>query len=72
MKRADSDVVFEHLVELRKRIIASAIAIGIGMVIGLSVSERVFGYLAKPMLAALHNAHLEEKLFTRALPGRSV
>ncbi len=33
---------FEHLVELRKRIIASAIAIGIGMVIGLSVSEKVF------------------------------
>src|ERR1700758_856439 len=53
---------FEHLVELRKRIIASAIGVGIGMVIGLSVSERVFGYLARPMLKALHDAHLEEKL----------
>ena len=41
---------FEHLVELRKRIIHSAIAILIGMVIGLSVSEKVFGYLARPML----------------------
>jgi sec-independent protein translocase protein TatC len=60
---------FEHLVELRKRIIASAIAIGIGMVIGLSVSERVFGYLAKPMLAALHNAHLEEKLIYTSPTG---
>jgi sec-independent protein translocase protein TatC len=60
---------FEHLVELRKRIIASAIAIGIGMVIGLSVSERVFGYLAKPMLTALHNAHLEEKLIYTSPTG---
>ena len=60
---------FEHLVELRKRIIASAIAIGIGMVIGLSVSEKVFGYLARPMLKALHDAHLEEKLIYTSPTG---
>ena len=60
---------FEHLVELRKRIIYSAIAIGIGMVIGLTVSEKVFGYLARPMLAALHNAHLEEKLIYTSPTG---
>jgi sec-independent protein translocase protein TatC len=60
---------FEHLVELRKRIISSAIAIGIGMVIGLSVSEKVFGYLARPMLKALHDAHLEEKLIYTSPTG---
>lgn len=60
---------FDHLVELRKRIIHSAIAILIGMVIGLTVSEKVFGYLARPMLAALHNAHLEEKLIYTSPTG---
>jgi len=60
---------FDHLVELRKRIIHSAIAILIGMGIGLTVSEKVFGYLARPMLAALHNAHLEEKLIYTSPTG---
>jgi len=60
---------FDHLVELRKRIIHSAIAILIGMVIGLTISEKVFGYLARPMLAALHNAHLEEKLIYTSPTG---
>ena len=60
---------FDHLVELRKRIIHSAIAILIGVVIGLTISEKVFGYLARPMLAALHNAHLEEKLIYTSPTG---
>jgi len=53
---------FEHLVELRKRIINSAIAIAIGMMIGVAVSNKVFGFLARPMLAALRNAHFDDKL----------
>jgi len=53
---------FDHLVELRKRIINSAIAIAIGMMIGVAVSNKVFGYLARPMLAALRAAHFEDKL----------
>jgi sec-independent protein translocase protein TatC len=53
---------FEHLVELRKRLINSALAIGVGMMIGVAVSNKVFGYMARPMLAALRAAHFEDKL----------
>jgi sec-independent protein translocase protein TatC len=53
---------FEHLVELRKRIINSALAIGVGMMIGVGVANRVFGFLAKPMLGALRAAHFDDKL----------
>jgi sec-independent protein translocase protein TatC len=53
---------FEHLVELRKRIINSAVAIAIGMMIGVAVSNKVFGFLARPMIAALHEAHFDDKL----------
>lgn len=60
---------FEHLVELRKRLINSLIAIGIGMVIGLLVSQRFFEYVARPMLAALRDAHLEDKLIYTSPTG---
>ncbi len=53
---------FDHLVELRKRIINSAIAIAVGMMIGVAVSSKVFAYMARPMLAALRAAHFEDKL----------
>jgi sec-independent protein translocase protein TatC len=53
---------FEHLNELRKRLIYALGAIGIGMVIGVTVSEKVFGFIARPMQAALRGAHLEDKL----------
>jgi sec-independent protein translocase protein TatC len=53
---------FEHLVELRKRLINSALAIGVGMMIGIAVSNKVFAYMARPMLAALRAAHFEDKL----------
>jgi sec-independent protein translocase protein TatC len=54
---------FEHLVELRKRIISSLIAIGIGMVIGLLISNRVIDFIVQPMLVALRAHHLEQKLY---------
>jgi sec-independent protein translocase protein TatC len=53
---------FEHLVELRKRLINSVIAIVIGACIGISVSEKFFGFVARPMQMALRNAHLNDKL----------
>jgi sec-independent protein translocase protein TatC len=53
---------FAHLDELRKRLINSLMAVGVGMLIGVSVSERVFGYIARPMIAALQSAHHEAKL----------
>ena len=53
---------FEHLVELRKRLINSALAIAVGMMIGVAAANKVFGFLARPMLAALRAAHFEDKL----------
>jgi sec-independent protein translocase protein TatC len=53
---------FEHLVELRKRIINSLIAIAIGAFIGVYVSKYVINYITRPMLKALSDAHLDPKL----------
>lgn len=53
---------FEHLAELRTRLIYSLAAVGIGALIGLLISEKVFGFIARPMQAALRDAHLEDKL----------
>ena len=55
---------FEHLVELRKRIINSLIAIGIGAFVGVYVGKYVIGFINKPMLKALSDAHLDPKLIT--------
>ena len=53
---------FEHLVELRKRIINSPIAIAIGAFVGVYVGKYVINYVTHPMLKALSDAHLEPKL----------
>jgi sec-independent protein translocase protein TatC len=54
---------FEHLVELRKRIINSLVAIGVGMVAGLLVSNHVISFIVQPMLKSLREHHLEERLY---------
>ena len=53
---------FDHLVELRKRLISSAIAIAIGAVVGVTVAEKVIGFIARPMQEALRRQHLDDKL----------
>jgi sec-independent protein translocase protein TatC len=53
---------FDHLVDLRKRLINSAIAIAIGTLIGVTIADKVFGYIALPMQAALRKQHLDDKL----------
>jgi len=53
---------FEHLVELRKRIINSLIAIAIGAFVGVYVAKYVITYVMQPMLRALVDAHLDPKL----------
>ena len=53
---------FEHLTELRKRIINSLFAIGIGVAVAFLVAEKVMNFLAKPMVKALQSAHLDDKL----------
>ena len=53
---------FEHLSELRKRIINSLYAIGVGAFVGVWLSQRFIGFITKPMLEALKSAGLEQKL----------
>jgi len=53
---------FEHLVDLRKRLINSAVAICIGAMVGVSVSKRLLGFISRPMVEALRKQHLEDKL----------
>jgi len=53
---------FEHLSELRKRIVNSLISIGIGAAIGWFVAPHFVNWIVKPMTDALTKAHLEPKL----------
>jgi len=53
---------FEHLNELRKRIIYSLYAIGIGAFIGIYLSKYFVSWINKPMLKALADAGLDPKL----------
>jgi sec-independent protein translocase protein TatC len=53
---------FEHLTELRKRIIYSLYAIGIGAFIGVYVSKYFISWITRPMLEALKGAGLHQNL----------
>src|ERR1700716_3234865 len=53
---------FEHLVELRKRIITSLIAVGVGAGIGWFVAPYFVSWITKPMLKALADQHLTQQL----------
>jgi sec-independent protein translocase protein TatC len=53
---------FDHLSELRQRILYSVIAIAGGLCVGLYFAEEAFSILARPMLAALRGAKLADKL----------
>src|SRR4029077_8709345 len=45
------------------------LAIAIGAVIGVSISERVSGFIVRPMQAALQQVHLEDKLIYTSPTG---
>src|SRR3979411_329001 len=53
---------FEHLSELRKRIINSLYAIGAGAFIGVYLAQHFINIIVHPMIKALHDAKLDEKL----------
>ena len=53
---------FEHLSELRKRIVNSLISVVIGAGIGWFAAPHFVDWITRPMLKALGAAHLEQKL----------
>jgi sec-independent protein translocase protein TatC len=60
---------FEHLTELRKRLVYSLIAIGIGALVGFSVAEKMLAIISRPMQEALRTAHLADKLIYTSPTG---
>jgi sec-independent protein translocase protein TatC len=60
---------FDHLVELRKRLISALLAVGIGMVLGLVVSKHFINFIIEPMQAALRANHLDDKLYYTSPAG---
>ena len=59
---------FDHLEELRKRLLYSLVAIGLGLLVGLAYSDQAYAFLAEPMLTALRDAGFADKLvFTSPL-----
>ena len=57
---------FEHLIELRKRLISSLMAIGVGAVIGLLISKHFINFIVVPMQTALRANHLEPNLYYKS------
>jgi len=52
----------EHLEELRKRIIYSLIAVGLGFFAGWGYAENIYSIMQRPIMEALHKNGLSEKL----------
>ncbi len=52
----------DHLEELRKRLVYSAIAVAVGTGICWGYRERIYAVMQKPIMDALHTHHLPEKL----------
>lgn len=53
---------FDHLAELRRRLLHSLIAIGVCLVLGLAFWQEIYVVLSAPMLAAFEAAGLEKRL----------
>lgn len=60
---------FEHLVELRKRLIHSAIAIVLGTGVGLLLSKHFITFVVQPMHMALRSAGLADNLYYTSPAG---
>jgi sec-independent protein translocase protein TatC len=60
---------FEHLVDLRKRLINSAIAIAIGAGVGLVLSKHFIAFIVLPMQAALRANQMEDRLYFTSPAG---
>jgi sec-independent protein translocase protein TatC len=60
---------FEHLVDLRKRLVNSLLGVGAGMVVGLLVSQYFVDFIVKPMQTALRAHQLDDKLYYTSPAG---
>ncbi len=58
-----------HLRELRSRLVKSAIAIGLGMIVGWIYYDRIFAWLSAPFNSVIEEARSQGRLVTLALTG---
>jgi sec-independent protein translocase protein TatC len=62
---ADEKMPFtQHLDELRKRLIISILAVAIGFLISYGFKEAIFGWLMRPMIAALPEGPTQKLIYT--------
>ena len=52
----------EHLEDLRKRLITSAVAVVVGFLACYGFHERIYGLMQRPVIQALHDNHMSETL----------
>ncbi|MGE7207192.1 twin-arginine translocase subunit TatC [Sphingomonas sp. NPDC019816] len=55
--------LLEHLIELRRRLLYCIIAIGVAFGVSMYFSEAIFGFLAKPLLAAGQGTMIYTEIF---------
>lgn len=60
---------FEHLTELRKRLIYSLLAIGVGAVVGFTVADKVLAWISQPMLQVLQRQQPNARLIYTSPTG---
>ena len=53
---------FDHLEELRQRLIVSIAAVGIAACVGLYYADKIFDFMSQPILKALRENGMEDKL----------
>lgn len=58
-----------HLRELRSRLVKSALAISVGMVVGWMYYAQIFAWLSKPFNSVIEQARAEGRMVTLALTG---
>lgn len=64
MPTDDKMPFMQHLEELRKRLITSAIAIGVGFVISYAFKEKIFEILMLPWIQAMPKGHEARLIYT--------
>lgn len=64
MPTDDKMPFMQHLEELRKRLITSAIAIGVGFVISYAFKEKIFEILMLPWIKAMPKGHEAKLIYT--------
>src|SRR5258708_2679972 len=56
--------LIEHLVELRTRLMYSALAVGVAFVGCYAVKEHIYGFLAHPLAVALEGREAHKMIYT--------